>query len=147
MTSLFQAIDAQRDRLAPATAEQIRSACAALVLHADAAGIKCPDVESLFAVWATHCREMPGELLSSGLAQVLRNWTNTFCLPAPGAVWEQIEFELARMRRDLAKLEGARNEVAEDLDPLDRKLSKETDAVIADTLKLLKAKSAEVKIW
>lgn len=82
---------------------------------------------------------MPATLLASGLAEVLKHWTNTFCLPAPGEVWDQIEPEMLRMRRDLAVMEKADAMTAEQLDPIDRKPSAEMDEMLAKTRAILKA--------
>lgn len=140
MTSLLAAIDAQRAALAPATDEQITDACMSLLVHADVIGMnKIPEVAALKAVWSAHCGDMPGCLLAKGLAEVLKHWTNTFCLPAPGAVWEQIGTELARMRADLSTLEKAQAETAEQLDPLDREPSSDMEELLANTRRILRA--------
>jgi len=84
---------------------------------------------------------MPASLLATGLAEVLKHWTNTFCLPAPGAVWDEIQPALNRMRGDLVAMEKAlaMTESDDSPDADDRSPSAETEKVIADTLRMLKA--------
>lgn len=141
-TSLLAAIEAQRNKLLPATGREITDVTAALLTHASAANIKVDNPAALKATWATHCQDMPADLLISGLRGVLKHWSNTYCLPQPGAIWEHIEPELIRMRRDMAILESARKATSEALDdPADRMPSAETDAVIAKTLAVLRTAS------
>lgn len=142
MNTLLAAIDMQRGKLAPATSDEITKATASLLTHAAAIGIKVENPVALKAVWSAHCRDMPGHLLATGLAAVLKHWTNTYCLPAPGAVWDQIETELDRMRADLATMERARFEAVGEIEPEDRKPSDETDAVLAETRRILKSAGA-----
>jgi hypothetical protein len=145
-TSLQTAIDAQRLKMRPANDAEITSAVQALVTHAAATGITCGPMASVKAVWQAHCREMPAVLLASGLAKVLRGWTNTFCLPAPGAIWEAIEGDLSQFRRDLGQMERARGRtIFSDLDfpPEDLKPNSDTQKVLDETLALLKKKARE----
>lgn len=140
--TLAEAIEAQRDKLATAAERDITNAAASLLTHAAATGIRVDDPIALKAVWAVHCRDMPACLLATGLAEVLKHWTNTFCLPAPGAVWDHIEPELVRMRRDLAIMQNARAATDDDvIDPADRTLSSETEAVMQRTLAHLRSAS------
>jgi hypothetical protein len=137
---LQHAIEAQRGVLRSATAAEIASACEALVTHAAVTGINIPDGANLVAVWAAHCRDMPASLLATGLAEVLKHWTNTFCLPAPGAVWEEVTPALLRMRSDLGAMERALAMTAQaDLDPDDRQPSEDTERLLAETKAMLKS--------
>lgn len=140
---LAEAIDAQRGLLRPANDAEIASACKALLLHADVIGMsKIPGAADLHSVWRGHCRDMPARLLATGLAEVLKHWANTFCLPAPGAVWDHIDAENQRMRRDLAIMQNARAATDDDaIDPADRALSSETEAVMQRTLAHLRSAS------
>jgi hypothetical protein len=126
--------------LRPVTQAEVGQACKTLLMHASVIGMKTiPDMPSMLAVWSTHCRDMPAVLLASGLASVLKHWKNTFCLPAPGAVWEAIEPELNQMRGDLAIMERAMKmtqERAEEI-PEDRDVSPEMAAMLAQTRKIL----------
>lgn len=111
--------------------------------HAGATGINIPDGAGLVAVWIAHCRDMPAVFLASGIAEVLKHWTNTFSLPAPGAVWEHIKPQLRRAQADLAMLENAMRQTAEadDPDADDRAPTDETQAIIDKTLAILGAAS------
>jgi len=135
-------------KMLPATGREITDVTAALLTHASAANIKVDNAAALKATWATHCQDMPAELLTRGLREVLKHWSNTYCLPQPGAVWEAIEPELARMRRDLAAMEKAyAMTIGDSPDAPDRKPSAETDAMIEQTLQILKNASRGKKIW
>jgi len=124
----------------PATGREITDVAAALLTHAAATGIKVDNPAALKAVWESHCRDMPATLLATGLAEVLKYWTNTFCLPSPGAVWDQINARHVRMCSDLAAMEKAQAMTldADSQDAPDRAPSAETDRMLAETLKILK---------
>lgn len=149
-TTLQSAIDAQREKLRPANAAEISSACKALLTHAKVTGMKQQaEVGEMHAVWSAHCRDMPATLLASGLAEVLKHWKSTFCLPAPGAVWEQIEPDLRRVRQDLATLENAMRMTADNDNPDadDRSPTSETQDVIDRTLAMLKSHTQGKRIY
>lgn len=140
-TTLRNAIEAQREMLIGPTNAEIAAICKALVRHAEATGIKPPSTESLYSTWLANCRDMPAVLLASGLAEVLKHWANTFCLPAPGAVWEAIKAPHCRMCKDLDIMEKAQAMTldADSPDALDRAPTVETDRIIAETLAVLRA--------
>lgn len=150
--SIDAAIEGAEYQLAPAGALDVIAAIDKLMTFARAYNIQA-DRKGLIEIWRDGCQGMSRRALAEGLTEVLAKTTDTYRLPMTGAVRDIIREKLAKWESELVALREVRRQmllpdVAQiaapedfDHDGKERALSPDTQAAMANSLRMLAAAS------
>lgn len=65
------------------------------------------DAAKVTTIYAQMMSNMPGDLMESGIDDVLMNQTDTFRVPMPGLIWKAVEGEYNRRKAAVDRLKTA----------------------------------------
>lgn len=126
-------------RLLPIDEKTLAVGVDKLVRHARTYNIPC-DPKAVSGSWREGTRGMPASLFEEGLTNLLRRWRDTFRLPPPGALWDEIREQHARMTDERNRLETAARfgKPSETVKPEGCVAPEEIDRIVSETLAKLR---------